>query len=496
MSFASNIATTMLGLLKSHPEILLALSCFLLLRQCLGMLPRLLGKLHRVHDYCAEVVRASGLTLLFKGPILSKLDFIVTCDPANANHILKSAFADYQKGPDFPEIFDVLGEGIIVADDNSWASQRKSAHALFADAKFRGFVAEMSKGMVESALVPILTRAAELGEAVDLEDVFLRFTFDSSCKILIGVDSNSLSDGFPEVSFVIAIEVAEEVVLLRHATPMWWWKLMRWLNVGPEKTLARARETIDAYVMQTIREKREAICEASSSSSLPDMLSVYLQNGHDDKFLRDMVLNFMIAGRDTTAAGLAWFFWLMSKNPHVETKIYEELKARFGEDDVQQFKVFDAESLHRLVYLHAALYEALRLYPPVPYNHKWAAKADELPSGVLVEPGTRILISMYAMGRMKEVWGEDCGEFTPKRWITKHGTVKYEPPHKFLAFNAGPRSCLGKDMALTQMMVVAAAMIYNFKVEAVEGHVVEPRISVILHLKNGFLAKVRKRRDC
>ncbi|KAK1264520.1 hypothetical protein QJS04_geneDACA014342 [Acorus gramineus] len=36
MSGTSNIATTMLGLLKSYPEILLALSCFLLLRRCLA----------------------------------------------------------------------------------------------------------------------------------------------------------------------------------------------------------------------------------------------------------------------------------------------------------------------------------------------------------------------------------------------------------------------------------------------------------------------------
>ncbi|KAK1265011.1 Cytochrome P450 86B1 [Acorus gramineus] len=381
------------------------------------------------------------------------------------------------KNHEGPAVFDMLNNALEVAHREERVTEErniklliaqmhvvKDAHALFADAKFRVFVAESSKGKVERKLVPILARAAELGDAVDLEDVLLRFTFDSSCKFLIGVDSNSLSDGFPDVPFAIAIEVAEEVLLLRHVFPMWWWKLMRWLNVGQEKMLTRARGTMDAARRQL------------------------------DKFLRDMVLNFMIAGRDTTGAGLAWFFWLVSKNPHVETKLYEELKARFGEAD-EQTKVFDAESLRGLVYLHAALCEALRLYPPVPFSHKWAAKADALPSGISVEPGTRILISTYAIGRMEEVWGKDCEEFRPERWITKHGTVKYEPPNKFLAFNAGPRSCLGKDIALTHMMVVAAAMIYNFKVEVVEGHVVEPRISVVLHMKNGFLAKVRKRMD-
>ncbi|KAK1311721.1 Cytochrome P450 86B1 [Acorus calamus] len=360
----------------------------------LGMLPGLLGSLHRLHDWTVHLLRQTGLTFFFKGPpLLSKLDFVFTCDPANINHIFTSSFADYPKGPDFAEIFDVLGHGIFVADEDSWAAQRKAAHGLLVDARFRGFVAEMSKR----------------------KDVFLRFTFDTTCGIVIGVDPDCLSDGLPRVPFAHAIDDVEEAILLRHVIPKRWWKLMRWLNVGHEKKLASARETID---------------------------------------------------QDTTAAGLAWFFWLVSNNPHVETKIYEELKARFGEAD-EQTKVFDVESLRGLVYLHAALSEALRLYPPVPFEHKWAAKADVLPSGVSVGRGTEILFS------------------TPKRWITERGTIKYEPSHKFLAFNARPRTCSGKDMVFTQMKIVAAAMIYNFEVEAVEGHVVEPKLSIILHMKNG-----------
>ncbi|KAK1299317.1 Cytochrome P450 86A1 [Acorus calamus] len=61
---------------------------------------------------------------------------------------------------------------------------------------------------------------------------------------------------------------------------------------------------------------------------------------------------------------------------------------------------------------------------------------------------------LYAMGRVEEVWEEDCGEFMPK-----HDMVKYEPSNKFLAFDAGLRSFVGRDIALMHMMVVAAMMI-------------------------------------
>ncbi|XP_073365557.1 noroxomaritidine synthase 3-like [Aegilops tauschii subsp. strangulata] len=97
------------------------------------------------------------------------------------------------------------------------------------------------------------------------------------------------------------------------------------------------------------------------------------------------------------------------------------------------------------------------------------------------------------MGRMEGVWGKDCMEFRPERWVTDDGKLRYEPSYKFIAFNAGPRTCLGKEVAFTQMKAIAAAVLWNFAVEAVPGHSVEPKLSVILHMKNGFAVTVKRR---
>ncbi|KAK4364329.1 hypothetical protein RND71_015687 [Anisodus tanguticus] len=48
-------------------------------------------------------------------------------------------------------------------------------------------------------------------------------------------------------------------------------------------------------------------------------------------------------------------------------------------------------------------------------------------------------------------------EFKPERWISERGTVKHEPCYKFFSFNAGPRTCIGREVPFTQMKVVAAA---------------------------------------
>ncbi|GMP26361.1 hypothetical protein CsSME_00002830 [Camellia sinensis var. sinensis] len=105
---------------------------------------------------------------------------------------------------------------------------------------------------------------------------------------------------------------------------------------------------------------------------------------------------------------------------------------------------------------------------------------DTLPSGHRVDPNMKILFSLYAMGRMKFIWGEDCTEFKPEKWLSERGMIKHEPSYKFLSFNAGPRTCLGRKVAFTQLKVVVASTIHNYNVQVVEGHTVAPNVSIIL----------------
>jgi cytochrome P450 len=90
----------------------------------------------------------------------------------------------------------------------------------------------------------------------------------------------------------------------------------------------------------------------------------------DYKYLRDITLNIVMAGKDTTAGGLSWFLYMMCKHPEVQEKISKEVKeaATVGEAvSVDEFsQSLTEDSLNRMHYLHAALTETLRLYPPLP----------------------------------------------------------------------------------------------------------------------------------
>lgn len=475
----------------------------------LGMLPSLFLHVHKIHDRCAAVLSYHGGTFLLKGPRFTNLDILATVDPANVHYIMSANFENFPKGKEFKKIFDVLGDGIFNSDLDLWKNQRKLARALIIHQRFHRFLVRTSWNKVEKGLIPVLEFVAENGSVVDLQDVFQRFTFDTTCTLVTGYDPGCLSVDFPDVPFSKAMDDAEEVLFLRHLLPEGLWKLQQWLGIGPEKKLSRAWEILDQVIGKYITMKRQELIQNGGQSDDTndeqglDLLTSYIHNNDgetttglkfDDKFLRDTILNLMIAGRDTTSSALTWFIWLVSTHPEVEKKIRNELiNAVNPPEEAQKWRLFKAEELKNLVYLHAALCESLRLYPPVPFQHKSPHKTDILPSGHKITPKTRLMFSLYAMGRMQFIWGKDAKEFKPERWISERGTIKHEPSYKFLAFNAGPRTCLGKEVAFTQMKAVAAAIIHNYHVRVLENHNAAPNVSIILYMKHGLKVQVKKR---
>ena len=102
-----------------------------------------------------------------------------------------------------------------------------------------------------------------------------------------------------------------------------------------------------------------------------DILSWFLQQEkYDSTYLRDIILNFVIAGKDTTAATLAWFIYMLCKYPAVQEKAAEEVKEATNMETISSCTEFVScvtdEALEKMNYLHAAITETLRLYPAVP----------------------------------------------------------------------------------------------------------------------------------
>ncbi|KAG7585389.1 Cytochrome P450 [Arabidopsis thaliana x Arabidopsis arenosa] len=496
----------MLGLLELFVAFLFSLvflfTCFFLHKKprgqpilknwpFLGMLPGMLPQIPRIYDWTVEVLEASNLTFYFKGPWLSGTDMLFTADPRNINHILSSNFGNYPKGPEFKKIFDVLGEGILTVDLELWEDLRKSNHAMFHNQDFLELSLSSNKSKLKEGLVPFLDNAAHENIIIDLQDVFMRFMFDTSSILMTGYDPMSLSIEMLEVEFGEAADIGEEAIYYRHFKPVMLWRLQNWLGIGLERKMRTALATVNRMFAKIISTRRREEISREKTEPSKDALTYYMNvdttkykllKPKNDTFIRDVIFSLVLAGRDTTSSALTWFFWLLSKHPQVMAKIRHEINTKY-----------DPADLEKLVYLHAALSESMRLYPPLPFNHKAPAKPDVLPSGHKVEPESKIVICIYALGRMRSVWGEDASDFKPERWISDNGGLRHEPSYKYVAFNSGPRTCLGKHLALLQMKIVALEIIKNYDFKVIEGHKIEAIPSILLRMKHGLKVTVTKK---
>ncbi|WOL03482.1 hypothetical protein Cni_G12202 [Canna indica] len=382
----------------------------------------------------------------------------VTANPDNVEHILRARFDNYPKGKPFSAILrDLLGRGIFNVDGQAWLFQRKMAVAELGSSAVRFFASCIVAAEVRDRLLPLLDSAAADGRVLDLQDVFRRFTFDSICKISFGLDPGCLELSLPLSEFAAAFDAASRLSAARAAVTMpIVWKVKRLLNWGPERELREAIRMVNLLAEELIRRRRKL-----GFSSNHDLLSRFMAcvGDEDDNYLRDIVISFLLAGRDTVSSALTSFFLLLSSHPEVLSAIRDEIDRVVGGRVVASY-----DRLRDLHYVHAALYEAMRLYPPVQFDSKFCVVDDVLPDGTFVGRGTRVTYHAYAMGRMEELWGSDCHEFRPQRWL-RDGAFVPESPFKYPVFQGGLRVCLGKEMALMEMKMVIVAMVRKFDVE-------------------------------
>ncbi|XVF08712.1 hypothetical protein REPUB_Repub07fG0027100 [Reevesia pubescens] len=414
---------------------------------------------------------------------------VVTANPANVEHMLKTNFNNFPKGKPFTEILgDLLGCGIFNVDGELWSTQRKLASHEFSTKSLREFVVKTLQEEVENRLLPLLEEAMETEKVLDLQDVLRRFAFHTICKVSLDYDPCCLDISKPVPPLVKAFDSASEISAMRGMAPMFVvWKIKRALNIGSEKKLKEAIQLVHGCVLEIIQNKKSAV------DAEEDLLSRLLSAGHDEEVVRDMVISFIMAGRDTTSSAMTWLFWLLSKHQNAEQMMVKEIESMVGNGE----NGLDFEVLKEMNCVKACLCESMRLYPPVAWDSKHALNDDVLPDGTFVGKGDRVTYFPYGMGRMEELWGKDRFEFKPDRWFqepgAENGLLKSVSPSKFPVFQAGPRVCLGKEMAFIQMKYVVASILRRFEIRPVckEQPVFVPLLTA--HMAGGLKVLVKRR---
>ncbi|KAJ8769619.1 hypothetical protein K2173_005222 [Erythroxylum novogranatense] len=464
--------------------------------------PLIPANFHRLHDWLAEILEANhGTVLIKRPPLLFGSDVLLTSDPANVQHIMSTNFSNYPKGSPWKQRFDIFGESIFNSDYDEWTYHRKVFRGYYSHRQFKELAAKSLHKCIHTDLIPVLDSFTEQHVAVDMQALFKRLLSCFAFYICTGSKPSSFNVESLEDPYSKAMDDAFEAILVRHLMPEGLAKFQRQLRIGTEKTLMEAWKIVDCVFEEQVQMKKEKLSKVATLNEDEDftVLAIHMIGGKlagsrpvTCKVTRDNILGLLMAIQDTTSITLAWFFWVLSKHSSVEAKIRKELQEylpKGGEGKICQMLV--PEQLTKMVYLHAALCETLRLFPPAPIQTRIAAEKDTLPSGHQINQQTEIAISTYAMARMTSVWGQDCNEFKPERWITENGSIRHEPPHKFFSFNAGPRICPGKELGFTLIKTFAAVIIQSYHVEAVQQF---PIIAtgIFLQMKHGLMVRLKK----
>lgn len=446
----------------------------------LGAFPSAVANFHRVYDHRLDLMKQYADRGIYAtcGPDGTGIN---VSDPKTLEHFLSKNFNGYAKSENFLAASDELqGDGIFNTNGDKWLFQRKSASHMFSGRHIReSWLPELIA--CGEKLVTRVVEKSKSGEPFDIQDMFFGATMDAIGLIAFGTDFSERDRSFEK-----AFDGATEHVLRRNFSIPWKWRLQRYLQTPGEREFSKNIKIIDDFAFDLVRSRKEALglsvvstgtddsepevkVDVSSASGIrnlhTDVLSLAIKRAKkmgevpSEKFLRDVALSFVIAGRDTTACLLTWLTYELSLNQDVQDLVVAEVEKTY-----EEYGELSYEALGTMEYTEAVIFETLRLHPSVAIDVKRAVKDDILPCGRKIKKGMDLVYSPYVISRLETVWSDPL-TFNPNRWLEPHreDSTNSISQYKFVQFNAGPRVCLGKKVALLETKTMIAALLRRLK---------------------------------
>jgi cytochrome P450 len=392
--------------------------------------------------------------------------------PDHIQHVLQGNVANYRKGRGYKILKLSLGEGLLTSEGSLWQRQRKMTQPSFQGQQVASFVPTMADNAL-SMLRRWENHAAQ-HTAFDVVPDFMRLTLNIAAQVL----------------FTTNLEADAE-------------SIRRTLDIGRDYSVERAWSIFPPPLSLPTRRNREyrgALANIhgimdriisdrrKETARISDLLTMLMEARDDngapmsDKQLRDEVITLLTAGHETTTLALAWTCFLIATRPEVVERMTAE--AAFLNGRIPAY-----EDLTKLRYSRMVLEESMRLYPPVWTLARTAIHDDEI-GGYRIPAGSEILIFNYITQRHPK-WWQEPDTFRPERFAPENSAAR--PRYAYLPFGAGPRTCIGLNFAMTELLIVLTLLLQRFRLKlAIDPASVRPDPSVTLQPKPGVPVLLEK----
>lgn len=348
----------------------------------------------------------------------------------------------------------VTGEGLLTADTETWKTSRRQLAPAF-----HHEMISLAANHVASALNGLDQNWTELtadGPAiVDVDQTMMNLALEITGATLFGTDLTGQVDQLTSATLK-----ALHGVVVRARTP-----LPLPLGVPTRKNLGmrKAIQALDSAVNAII--DRRLADPLPAGAPIRDMLDVLMDSTLEQplsrKQIRDEVATFIVAGHETIASALTWAWYLLGANPLEVQRLREQPK--------RASLVFD---------------ETLRLYPPAWVITRRTLEPVEV-EGFHIPADALIIVSPWVVHRNNQVWPKP-EQFNPDRFAD--GT----PMLGYLPFGAGPRLCIGRDMARLQGAQILSHMAQNWELSAIHNQQVPIDASVTLRPQGGMPMRLKR----
>ena len=311
------------------------------------------------------------------------------------------------------------------------------------------------------------TAHLQVGDRVDLLDLFQRCSMSAVCHILFGDSSGS-----PLVPYVDPngrkhmISLEESYMRVETDCDAAFKTVLNQLfpflldnHLGPlNRRNHNNRLAFDAALKQFL-------ANSPQDDTIYGRLIREVNASEED--ILDDLKGLMFAGFDSTSRACTGTMYRLLKHPHYLEKLREQLQdlAKKEKTLEESFKMH----IKDLDFLSYVCKEGLRIDPPAQGSIGYQVKKECKIAGVTMKKGWEINVAIHAVHRDPRHW-QKPDEFLPERfdedselYLTPEG--KRRSPFAFLPFSYGSRSCAGQNMAKTEMSVFVAYMVLFLELE-------------------------------
>lgn len=401
------------------------------------------------------------------------IEWYLVANPAGAEQVLQTNQANYKKPRLFTKALGMIaGNGLVTSEGDFWRRQRRLAQPAFHRQRL-ALLGETMTGAAKETVENWKNTFARTGEAFDVSEEMTKLTVRIAAGTLFSADISEDAERFSD-----ALKIALEHVSHRMRYPF---AAPEFVPTQRNRQFNRARKTLDEIVLKIIRRRR---IETGDKGDLLSMLIAARdeETGEmmSDRQLKDEVMTLLIAGHETTAAGLSWAWYLLAKNDCARARLRAELELNL------QGKTPTVEDLPRLPFTRMVFEETMRLFPPAWGQPRQSIEADEI-NGFRIDGGKLLVVSQYIVHRHPQFW-QRPEDFCPERFTPENS--KNRPRFAYFPFGGGARQCIGNHFALMEAQIVLATIAQNFLPQPIEQDAPELDPTFALRPKNGLLMRL------